>query len=181
MIPHKKWQTPSWCVFIRRAPLAPLQKKNLKSKIKLFSICWPLLSLITVSVFPVERLQTGSCDAKSGAALRRELKQFLGWVRKHASGCGSVSIKLYDQWRAWLQKSQKTRNQVSGWDFISCLCLLLFCLELRYEVGAVLLLFEGAGWATEIYSELDTHAQNWLCMWLNGKSSFSFSSSWHTV
>ncbi|XP_041912813.1 cytokine receptor-like factor 1b isoform X2 [Alosa sapidissima] len=62
-----------------------------------------------------ERLQTGSCDAKSGsqtAALRRELKQFLGWVRKHASGCGSVSIKLYDQWRAWLQKSHKTRNQI---------------------------------------------------------------------
>lgn len=61
------------------------------------------------------RLETGSCDAKSGAqtaALRRELKQFLGWVRKHASGCGSVSIKLYDQWRAWLQKSQKTRNQI---------------------------------------------------------------------
>ncbi|XP_031431248.1 cytokine receptor-like factor 1b isoform X1 [Clupea harengus] len=61
-----------------------------------------------------ERL-TGSCDAKSGAqtaALRRELKQFLGWVRKHAAGCGSVSIKLYDQWRAWLQKSQKTRNQI---------------------------------------------------------------------
>uniref|UniRef100_A0A8C9VVS7 Cytokine receptor-like factor 1 n=1 Tax=Scleropages formosus TaxID=113540 RepID=A0A8C9VVS7_SCLFO len=62
-----------------------------------------------------ERLLSASCDPKSGelnAALRRELKQFFGWVREHAAGCGGVSIKLYDQWRVWLQKSHKTRNQV---------------------------------------------------------------------
>lgn len=57
----------------------------------------------------------GSCDSKSGqqnSTLRRDLKQFFGWVRKHAYGCSSMSIKLYDQWRVWLQKSHKTRNQV---------------------------------------------------------------------
>ncbi|KAG7456809.1 hypothetical protein MATL_G00239820 [Megalops atlanticus] len=64
-----------------------------------------------------ERLQSGSCDPKSGeqnSTLRRELKQFFGWVRKHAFGCNSMSIKLYDQWRVWLQKSHKTRNQVDS-------------------------------------------------------------------
>lgn len=62
-----------------------------------------------------ERLQTGSCDLKpseQNSTLRRELKQFFGWVRKHVYGCSSMSIKLYDQWRVWLQKSQKTRNRV---------------------------------------------------------------------
>ncbi|KAI1882837.1 hypothetical protein AGOR_G00239020 [Albula goreensis] len=64
-----------------------------------------------------ERLQSGSCDPKAGeqnSTLRRELKQFFGWVRKHAFGCSSMSIKLYDQWRVWLQKSHKTRNQVDS-------------------------------------------------------------------
>lgn len=62
-----------------------------------------------------ERLQSGSCDPKPGeqnSTLRRELKQFFGWVRKHAYGCSGMSIKLYDQWRVWLQKTHKTRNQV---------------------------------------------------------------------
>uniref|UniRef100_A0A673IYF8 Cytokine receptor-like factor 1a n=1 Tax=Sinocyclocheilus rhinocerous TaxID=307959 RepID=A0A673IYF8_9TELE len=61
-----------------------------------------------------ERLLTGSCDSKVGqrnSTLRRDLKQFFGWVRKHAYGCSGMSIKLYDQWRVWLQKSHKTRNQ----------------------------------------------------------------------
>ncbi|XP_035392318.1 cytokine receptor-like factor 1a [Electrophorus electricus] len=62
-----------------------------------------------------ERLLAGSCDSKVGqqnSTLRRDLKQFFGWVRKRAYGCGGMSIKLYDQWRVWLQKSHKTRNQV---------------------------------------------------------------------
>ncbi|XP_036970194.1 cytokine receptor-like factor 1b isoform X1 [Acanthopagrus latus] len=62
-----------------------------------------------------ERLQSGSCDPKPGeqnSTLRRELKQFFGWVRKHASGCSGMSIKLYDQWRVWLQKTHRTRNQI---------------------------------------------------------------------
>ncbi|XP_027146082.1 cytokine receptor-like factor 1b isoform X3 [Larimichthys crocea] len=62
-----------------------------------------------------ERLQSGSCDTKPGeqnSTLRRELKQFFGWVRKHAYGCSGMSIKLYDQWRVWLQKTHKTRNQI---------------------------------------------------------------------
>ncbi|KAJ8274132.1 hypothetical protein COCON_G00087570 [Conger conger] len=63
------------------------------------------------------QLQGGSCDPKAGeqnSTLRRELKQFFGWVRKHAFGCSGMSIKLYDQWRVWLQKSHKTRNQVDS-------------------------------------------------------------------
>ncbi|KAK1152586.1 cytokine receptor-like factor 1 isoform X1 [Acipenser oxyrinchus oxyrinchus] len=62
-----------------------------------------------------DRLGAGVCDPKAGeqnSTLRRELKQFFGWVRKHAYGCTGLSIKLYDQWRVWLQKSHKTRNQV---------------------------------------------------------------------
>lgn len=59
---------------------------------------------------------SGSCDSKSSAdsnsTLRRELKQFFGWVRKHAYGCSSMSMKLYDQWRVLMQKSHKARNQV---------------------------------------------------------------------
>lgn len=57
----------------------------------------------------------GGCDPKGGeqnTTLRRELKQFFGWVKKHAYGCSNLGIKLYDQWRVWLQKSHKTRNQV---------------------------------------------------------------------
>lgn len=57
----------------------------------------------------------GGCDPKGGeqnTTLRRELKQFFGWVKKHSYGCSNLSIKLYDQWRVWLQKSHKTRNQV---------------------------------------------------------------------
>ncbi|KAM9358042.1 cytokine receptor-like factor 1b [Symphorus nematophorus] len=64
-----------------------------------------------------ERLQSGSCDPKPGeqnSTLRRELKQFFGWVRKHAYGCSGMSIKLYDQWRVWLQKTHRTRNQVDS-------------------------------------------------------------------
>ncbi|RXM93187.1 Cytokine receptor-like factor 1 [Acipenser ruthenus] len=64
-----------------------------------------------------DRLGAGVCDPKAGeqnSTLRRELKQFFGWVRKHAYGCTGLSIKLYDQWRVWLQKSHKTRNQVEA-------------------------------------------------------------------
>lgn len=68
----------------------------------------------TDPVVPAERA-AGGCDPKGGeqnTTLRRELKQFFGWVKKHAYGCSNLGIKLYDQWRAWLQKSHKTRNQV---------------------------------------------------------------------
>lgn len=69
-----------------------------------------------LNVFRAERLMSGSCDSKSNAdsnsTLRRELKQFFGWVRKHAYGCSSMSMKLYDQWRVLMQKSHKARNQV---------------------------------------------------------------------
>lgn len=47
--------------------------------------------------------------------MRRELKQFLGWLKKHAY-CSNLSFRLYDQWRAWMQKSHKTRNQVGRRD-----------------------------------------------------------------
>ncbi|XP_075895546.1 cytokine receptor-like factor 1b [Nelusetta ayraudi] len=63
-----------------------------------------------------EWLRRCSCDPRPGeqnSTLRRELKQFLGWLRKQASGCSGMSIKLYDQWRAWLQKTRRARNQVS--------------------------------------------------------------------
>ncbi|XP_040449779.1 cytokine receptor-like factor 1, partial [Falco naumanni] len=65
-------------------------------------------------LLPAERA-AGGCDPKGGeqnTTLRRELKQFFGWVKKHAYGCSNLGIKLYDQWRVWLQKSHKTRNQV---------------------------------------------------------------------
>ncbi|XP_045155178.1 cytokine receptor-like factor 1 [Echinops telfairi] len=42
-----------------------------------------------------------------------QLKQFLGWLKKHAY-CSNLSFRLYDQWRAWMQKSHKTRNQDEG-------------------------------------------------------------------
>lgn len=68
----------------------------------------------TDPLVPAERV-AGGCDPKGGeqnTTLRRELKQFFGWVKKHAYGCSNLGIKLYDQWRVWLQKSHKTRNQV---------------------------------------------------------------------
>ncbi|XP_023653766.2 cytokine receptor-like factor 1a isoform X1 [Paramormyrops kingsleyae] len=77
---------------------------------------WSDWSSPTAASTPLsERLLSGSCDPKAGeqnATLRRELKQFFGWVRKHTYGCSGVTIKLYDQWRVWLQKSHKTRNQI---------------------------------------------------------------------
>lgn len=70
----------------------------------------------SLNLIRAERLMSGSCDSKSSAdsnsTLRRELKQFFGWVRKHAYGCSSMSMKLYDQWRVLMQKSHKARNQV---------------------------------------------------------------------
>ncbi|XP_075340652.1 cytokine receptor-like factor 1b [Odontesthes bonariensis] len=62
-----------------------------------------------------KRPQRASCDPTPGepnSTLRGELKQFFGWVRKHAYGCSGMSIKLYDQWRVWLQKSHKKRTKV---------------------------------------------------------------------
>ncbi|XP_077587350.1 cytokine receptor-like factor 1a isoform X2 [Stigmatopora nigra] len=66
-----------------------------------------------------ERGASGSCDSKgssgdSNSTLRRELKQFFGWARKHAYGCSSMSINHYDQWRMLMQKSHKARNQVGS-------------------------------------------------------------------
>ncbi|ERE91141.1 cytokine receptor-like factor 1-like protein [Cricetulus griseus] len=56
----------------------------------------------------------GVCEPRGGepssGPVRRELKQFLGWLKKHAY-CSNLSFRLYDQWRAWMQKSHKTRNQ----------------------------------------------------------------------
>ncbi|XP_056678121.1 cytokine receptor-like factor 1 isoform X5 [Monodelphis domestica] len=56
----------------------------------------------------------GACEPRGGEPssmpVRRELKQFLGWLKKH-SYCPNLSFRLYDQWRAWMQKSHKTRNQ----------------------------------------------------------------------
>lgn len=76
----------------------------------------PSLSLPPFLSLHAERLMSGSCDSKSSgdsnSTLRRELKQFFGWVRKHAYGCSSMSMKLYDQWRVLMQKSHKVRNQV---------------------------------------------------------------------
>ncbi|KAM6041834.1 cytokine receptor-like factor 1 isoform 2-T2 [Chlamydotis macqueenii] len=72
------------------------------------------LSRAPPPLVPTERA-AGGCDPKGGeqnTTLRRELKQFFGWVKKHAYGCSNLGIKLYDQWRVWLQKSHKTRNQV---------------------------------------------------------------------
>lgn len=61
----------------------------------------------------------GACEPRGGepssGPVRRELKQFLGWLKKHAY-CSNLSFRLYDQWRAWMQKSHKTRNQVERRD-----------------------------------------------------------------
>ncbi|XP_030322146.1 cytokine receptor-like factor 1 isoform X2 [Calypte anna] len=76
---------------------------------------WSDWSNPTAASTPRSERASGGCDPKGGeqnTTLRRELKQFLGWVKKHAYGCSNLGIKLYDQWRVWLQKSHKTRNQV---------------------------------------------------------------------
>nr|XP_055072604.1 cytokine receptor-like factor 1b isoform X5 [Misgurnus anguillicaudatus] len=77
---------------------------------------WSEWSHSTAASTPgIERSHGGSCDLKpseQNSTLRRELKQFFGWMRKHSYGCTDVSIKLYDQWRVWLQKAQKTHDQV---------------------------------------------------------------------
>lgn len=79
------------------------------------SVTLLLSALSSPPLPPPGQLQTGPCDLQPGeqnTTLRRELKQFLGWARKHASGCSAVSIKLYDEWRAWLQKTHRMRLQV---------------------------------------------------------------------
>ncbi|XP_073180613.1 cytokine receptor-like factor 1 isoform X7 [Lepidochelys kempii] len=94
---------------------------------------WSDWSNPTAASTPRSDRVPGVCDPKSGeqnTTLRRELKQFFGWVKKHAYGCSNLSIKLYDQWRVWLQKSHKTRNQLlegeqadgpqTGWDREVC-------------------------------------------------------------
>uniref|UniRef100_A0A8D0PDH4 Fibronectin type-III domain-containing protein n=1 Tax=Sus scrofa TaxID=9823 RepID=A0A8D0PDH4_PIG len=58
-------------------------------------------------------IRGGSCPRGTSGPVRRELKQFLGWLKKHAY-CSNLSFRLYDQWRAWMQKSHKTRNQDEG-------------------------------------------------------------------
>uniref|UniRef100_A0A8C9F9W0 Fibronectin type-III domain-containing protein n=2 Tax=Aves TaxID=8782 RepID=A0A8C9F9W0_PAVCR len=76
---------------------------------------WSDWSNPTAASTPRSERTAGGCDPKGGeqnTTLRRELKQFFGWVKKHSYGCSNLSIKLYDQWRVWLQKSHKTRNQV---------------------------------------------------------------------
>ncbi|NXF97144.1 CRLF1 factor, partial [Eubucco bourcierii] len=76
---------------------------------------WSDWSNPTAASTPRSERTAGGCDPKGGeqnTTLRRELKQFFGWVKKHAYGCSNLGIKLYDQWRVWLQKSHKARNQV---------------------------------------------------------------------
>ncbi|XP_063003031.1 cytokine receptor-like factor 1 isoform X2 [Elgaria multicarinata webbii] len=78
---------------------------------------WSDWSNPTAASTPRNGRTPGVCEPKSGEhnnTLRRELKQFFGWMRKHGSsyGCANLSIKMYDQWRVSLQKSHKTRNQV---------------------------------------------------------------------
>ncbi|KAM9515954.1 cytokine receptor-like factor 1 isoform 4-T5 [Guaruba guarouba] len=75
---------------------------------------WSDWSNPTAASTPRSERAAGGCDPKGGeqnTTLRRELKQFFGWVKKHAYGCSNLGIKLYDQWRVWLQKSHKARNQ----------------------------------------------------------------------
>ncbi|XP_015281415.1 PREDICTED: cytokine receptor-like factor 1 isoform X3 [Gekko japonicus] len=78
---------------------------------------WSDWSNPTAASTPRNGRAAGVCEPKNGEhnnTLRRELKQFFGWMRKHGSsyGCANLSIKMYDQWRVSLQKSHKTRNQV---------------------------------------------------------------------
>ena len=111
----------SWCIIYTPPRTNTCPNYNLDAQGSLSSSLLSLtLSSLSPPLLPIssplpERLQSGSCDPKPGeqnSTLRRELKQFFGWVRKHASGCSGMSIKLYDQWRVWLQKSHNTRNQV---------------------------------------------------------------------
>ncbi|XP_060641088.1 cytokine receptor-like factor 1 isoform X1 [Anolis sagrei] len=79
---------------------------------------WSSWSNPTAASTPRSGRAPGVCEPKSGEhnnTLRRELKQFFGWMRKHGS-CANLSIKMYDQWRVSLQKSHKTRNQVLSGD-----------------------------------------------------------------
>ncbi|XP_038596158.1 cytokine receptor-like factor 1 isoform X1 [Tachyglossus aculeatus] len=73
---------------------------------------WSEWSHPTAASTPRSERLGGACDPRSGEqnSTRRELKQFLGWLKKHAY-CSNLSFRLYDQWRAWMQKSHKTRNQ----------------------------------------------------------------------
>uniref|UniRef100_A0A8D2LA18 Cytokine receptor-like factor 1 n=1 Tax=Varanus komodoensis TaxID=61221 RepID=A0A8D2LA18_VARKO len=78
---------------------------------------WSDWSNPTAASTPRNGRTPGVCEPKTGEhnnTLRRELKQFFGWMRKHGSsyGCANLSIKMYDQWRVSLQKSHKARNQV---------------------------------------------------------------------
>lgn len=82
---------------------------------------WSDWSNPTAASTPRNGRSHGVCEPKSGEhnnTLRRELKQFFGWMRKHGCsyGCANLSIKMYDQWRVSLQKSHKTRNQVLSGD-----------------------------------------------------------------
>lgn len=76
---------------------------------------------VTLPLPPSERPGPGggACEPRGGepssGPVRRELKQFLGWLKKHAY-CSNLSFRLYDQWRAWMQKTHKTRNQVGRRD-----------------------------------------------------------------
>lgn len=129
------WSSETCCLFKMEKDLFLSQlvfgwlcKLRPVSVISLMRVWKTLVSLdghVLIFVFrPAERLLTGSCDSKVGqqnSTLRRDLKQFFGWVRKHAYGCSGMSIKLYDQWRVWLQKSHKTRNQVGKELFIHIL------------------------------------------------------------
>lgn len=105
--------------FVSSSPLPLFETGNLIEEVD--GVILPFLSSLEACVMlscplPAERLMSGSCDSKSSgdsnSTLRRELKQFFGWVRKHAYGCSSMSMKLYDQWRVLMQKSHKARNQV---------------------------------------------------------------------
>ncbi|XP_048353733.1 cytokine receptor-like factor 1 [Sphaerodactylus townsendi] len=82
---------------------------------------WSDWSSPTAASTPRNGRAAAVCEPKNGEhnnTLRRELKQFFGWMRKHGSsyGCANLSIKMYDQWRVSLQKSHKTRNQVLSGD-----------------------------------------------------------------
>ncbi|KAJ7308393.1 hypothetical protein JRQ81_008935 [Phrynocephalus forsythii] len=79
---------------------------------------WSDWSNPTAASTPRNVRAPGVCEPKAlehNNTLRRELKQFFGWMRKHGS-CANLSIKMYDQWRVSLQKSHKTRNQVLSGD-----------------------------------------------------------------
>uniref|UniRef100_F7C8F9 Cytokine receptor like factor 1 n=1 Tax=Monodelphis domestica TaxID=13616 RepID=F7C8F9_MONDO len=96
---------------------APVKRRAAKA---LPRLGLPLLgaSDLRASLHSPERQGSGgACEPRGGEPssmpVRRELKQFLGWLKKH-SYCPNLSFRLYDQWRAWMQKSHKTRNQDEG-------------------------------------------------------------------